>query len=52
MTHLRQIMLEELRRRNYAHNHSQCHQQLKPKCVDSNGNLANDQDGLIQIQIP
>ena len=26
--------------------------QLKPKRTDSNGNLANDQDRLIQIQIP
>jgi hypothetical protein len=31
---------------------SLCHQQLKPKRTDSNVNLANDQDRLIQIQIP
>jgi hypothetical protein len=34
------------------HDHSLCHQQLKPKRTDSNVNLANDQDRLIQIQTP
>ena len=34
------------------HDHSLYHQQLKPKRTDSNVNLANDQDRLIQIQIP
>ena len=32
--------------------HSLCHQQLKPKRTDSDVNLANDQDRLIQIQTP
>jgi hypothetical protein len=35
-----------------AYNHSLYHQQLKPTRTDSNVNLANDQDRLIQIQIP
>jgi len=34
------------------HDHSLCHQQLKPKRTDSNVNLSNDQDQLIQIQSP
>ena len=34
------------------HDHSLCHQQPKPKRTDSNVNLANDQDRLIQIQTP
>ena len=34
------------------HDHSLCHQQLKPRRSDSNVNLANDQDRLIQIQTP
>jgi len=34
------------------HDHSLCHQQLKPKPTDSNLNLANHQDQLIQIQTP
>jgi len=32
--------------------HSLYHQQLKPKRTDSNIDLANDQDRLIQIQTP
>ena len=58
MRHLRQIMLEELRRRNYAesdvpaYNHSLYHQQLKRKHTHSKSHLANDNDHLIQIQIP
>ncbi len=34
------------------HDHSLCEHQLKPKCTDSNGNLANDHNWLIHIQIP
>ena len=34
------------------HDHSLCHPLLKPKHSDRNGTLANDQDRLIQIQIP
>jgi hypothetical protein len=34
------------------HEHSQCDHQLKPKYPDSNGNLANDQNRLIEIQTP
>jgi integrase/recombinase XerD len=34
------------------HDHSLCDPLLKPKRSDSNGNLANDQDRLIPIQIP
>jgi hypothetical protein len=35
-----------------AYDHSLCHQQLKPKCTDSKGHLANDNDRLIEIQTP
>ena len=35
-----------------ALDHSLCDQQLKPKRSDRNGQLANDQDRLIEIQIP
>ena len=35
-----------------AYEPSPCHQQLKRKRTDSNVNLANDQDQLIQIQSP
>jgi hypothetical protein len=34
------------------HAHSLCYPLLKPKRSDRNGKLANDQDPLIQIQIP
>jgi hypothetical protein len=34
------------------YDHSLCHQQLKPRRTDSNVNLTNDQDRLIQIQTP
>ena len=34
------------------HAHSLCDPLLKPKHSDRNGTLANDQDRLIQIQIP
>jgi hypothetical protein len=34
------------------HTHSLCDPLLKPKRSDRNGKLANDQDRLIQIQIP
>jgi Putative transposase/Transposase zinc-binding domain len=34
------------------HDHSLCDPLLKPKRSDHNGKLANDQDRLIQIQIP
>jgi hypothetical protein len=34
------------------HDHSRCDPLLKPKRSDGNGKLANDQDRLIQIQIP
>jgi hypothetical protein len=34
------------------HHHSQCDHQLKPKCTDSNANLANDQNRFVQIQTP
>ena len=34
------------------HDHSLCHSLLKPKRSDRNGKLANDQNRLIQIQIP
>ena len=34
------------------HDHSLCHQQLKPKRTDRNVNLANDQNRLIQIRNP
>jgi len=34
------------------HAHSLRNPLLKPKYSDRNGTLANDQDGLIQIQIP
>jgi hypothetical protein len=34
------------------HAHSLCEYQLKPKRSDRNRKLANDQDRLIQIQIP
>ena len=34
------------------HAHSLCDPLLKPKRSDRNGKLANDQDRLIQIQIP
>jgi len=34
------------------HTNSLCHPLLKPKRSDRNGKLANDQDRLIQIQIP
>ena len=34
------------------HAHSLCHPLLKPKRSDRNDTLANDQDRLIQIQIP
>ena len=35
-----------------AYNPSLCHQQLKRKHTDSKSHLANDNDRLIQIQIP
>jgi len=35
-----------------AYNHSLYHQQLKPVHTDSKSHLANDNDRLIQIQIP
>jgi hypothetical protein len=34
------------------HDHSLCEHQLKPKCTDSNGDLANNHNWLIHIQIP
>jgi hypothetical protein len=34
------------------HDHSLCHQQLKPRRTDSNVNLANHQGQLIHIQTP
>jgi hypothetical protein len=34
------------------HDHSLCHQQLNRKHTDSKRHLANDNDQLIQIQIP
>jgi len=34
------------------HTYSLCDPLLKPKRSDCNGKLANDQDRLIQIQIP
>jgi hypothetical protein len=34
------------------HNYSLCDHQLKPKATDSNGNLENHQNRLIQIQTP
>jgi hypothetical protein len=34
------------------HARSLCHKLLKPKRPDRNAKLANDQDRLIQIQIP
>jgi hypothetical protein len=35
-----------------THAHSLCDPLLRPKRSDRNGKLANDQDRLIQIQIP
>ena len=35
-----------------AHDHSLCDQQLKPKRSDSKVHTANDNDRLIQKQIP
>jgi len=34
------------------HDHPLCEHQMKPKCTDSNRNLANDHNWLIHIQIP
>ena len=35
-----------------AHDHSLCHEQLKRKHTDSRRHLANDNDRLIEKQIP
>jgi hypothetical protein len=35
-----------------AYDHSLCHQQLKRKLTDSEGHLANDNNRLIEKQIP